>query len=313
MPPRGAAIRAEQLATVGRIAHTKFTSPEIGTLLDDLRGWGEQHDYDSFEASLIRVARARLGEGAPGAARAARRDVALRRAREPGLGRGAQGRTTSRRSCPSCARTSICASATSTASRSKRRAVRHRARRLRARHDDEGGAAHLRLPEGAPGAARQGGRRRAAATTRSRASTFALDAQKTFELEVVQRVRLHRRRVAARPDRASVRVRHRHHRHPHHDALLHRPPRRPLRDDARVRPRALRAPGRPGARAQRRSRAASRSACTSRRAGCGRTSSAARCRSGATSSRGCRSSSRRARRRRRRALVPRGERASSRR
>jgi len=56
MPPGGAAIRAEQLATVGRIAHTKFTSPEIGKLLDDLRGWSEQHEYDSFEASLVRVA-----------------------------------------------------------------------------------------------------------------------------------------------------------------------------------------------------------------------------------------------------------------
>jgi len=56
MPQKGAAMRAEQMATVGRIAHTKFISPEIGSLLDDLRGWGEQQDYDSFEASLIRVA-----------------------------------------------------------------------------------------------------------------------------------------------------------------------------------------------------------------------------------------------------------------
>jgi carboxypeptidase Taq len=56
MPTRGAAIRAEQLATVGRIAHLKFTSAEVGSLLDDLRDWGEQHEYDSFEASLIRVA-----------------------------------------------------------------------------------------------------------------------------------------------------------------------------------------------------------------------------------------------------------------
>jgi carboxypeptidase Taq len=55
MPPRGAAIRAEQLATVGRIAHEKFISPEIGKLIDDLRGWGEEQDYDSLEASLIRV------------------------------------------------------------------------------------------------------------------------------------------------------------------------------------------------------------------------------------------------------------------
>jgi carboxypeptidase Taq len=56
MPSGGAAIRAEQLATVGRIAHTKFISAEVGRLLDDLRDFGEQHEYDSFEASLIRVA-----------------------------------------------------------------------------------------------------------------------------------------------------------------------------------------------------------------------------------------------------------------
>jgi carboxypeptidase Taq len=57
MPRRGAGVRAEQLATVGRIAHQKFTSPEIGRLLDDLGPFEEQHEYDSFEASLIRVAR----------------------------------------------------------------------------------------------------------------------------------------------------------------------------------------------------------------------------------------------------------------
>src|SRR5436853_704263 len=56
MPSGGGAMRAEQLATVGRIAHTKFISPDVGRLLDDLRDWGEQHEYDSFEASLIRVA-----------------------------------------------------------------------------------------------------------------------------------------------------------------------------------------------------------------------------------------------------------------
>ncbi|HVW87856.1 MAG TPA: hypothetical protein VHC01_00185, partial [Gaiellaceae bacterium] len=56
MPPRGAAVRAEQLASVGRIAHEKFIAPEMGRLIDDLRGWAEQQDYDSFEASLVRVA-----------------------------------------------------------------------------------------------------------------------------------------------------------------------------------------------------------------------------------------------------------------
>src|SRR5581483_9788943 len=56
MPPRGASIRAEQLATVGRLAHDKFTSAEVGSLIDSLRSWGEELEYDSFEASLIRVA-----------------------------------------------------------------------------------------------------------------------------------------------------------------------------------------------------------------------------------------------------------------
>lgn len=56
MPARGAALRAEQLGTIGRIAHTKFIDPEIGRLLDGLAAWGEEHEYDSFEAGLIRVA-----------------------------------------------------------------------------------------------------------------------------------------------------------------------------------------------------------------------------------------------------------------
>jgi carboxypeptidase Taq len=55
MPRGGARLRAEQLATVGRIAHEKFTSAEVGRLLDELRGFGEEQEYDSFEASLIRV------------------------------------------------------------------------------------------------------------------------------------------------------------------------------------------------------------------------------------------------------------------
>jgi carboxypeptidase Taq len=56
MPPGGAAIRAEQLGTVGRIAHEKFIDPAVGSLIDDLHDWAEQHEYDSFEASLVRVA-----------------------------------------------------------------------------------------------------------------------------------------------------------------------------------------------------------------------------------------------------------------
>src|SRR5436309_2684647 len=57
MPARGASVRAEQMATVGRIAHDKFTAKEIGRLLDDLRPYEESLPYDSDEASLIRVTR----------------------------------------------------------------------------------------------------------------------------------------------------------------------------------------------------------------------------------------------------------------
>jgi carboxypeptidase Taq len=57
MPPRGAVMRAEQLATIGRIAHQTFTSPEIGRLLEQLEPFEQEHEYDSFEASLVRVVR----------------------------------------------------------------------------------------------------------------------------------------------------------------------------------------------------------------------------------------------------------------
>ncbi len=57
MPAKGAAVRAEQLATLNKIAHEKFTADEIGRLLDDLRPYADSLPYDSDEASLIRVTR----------------------------------------------------------------------------------------------------------------------------------------------------------------------------------------------------------------------------------------------------------------
>lgn len=57
MPPGGAHTRAEQQATVARIAHELFISPEIGRLLDDLQGYEASLPFDSDEASLIRVTR----------------------------------------------------------------------------------------------------------------------------------------------------------------------------------------------------------------------------------------------------------------
>jgi len=57
MPPGGAEARGRQMATLGRLAHEKFTDPAIGKLLDDLRPYEASQPYDSDEASLIRVTR----------------------------------------------------------------------------------------------------------------------------------------------------------------------------------------------------------------------------------------------------------------
>ena len=57
MPPGGNPARAEALATLGRIAHEKFTDDEIGALLEKLRPHEESLDPDSDDASLIRVTR----------------------------------------------------------------------------------------------------------------------------------------------------------------------------------------------------------------------------------------------------------------
>ena len=57
MPPLGAPGRAEQGATLVRLAHDLATAPELGTLFEELRGLEERNDPDSFEASVIRVTR----------------------------------------------------------------------------------------------------------------------------------------------------------------------------------------------------------------------------------------------------------------
>ena len=57
MPPGGGAVRAEQLATIERIQHEALTSDEMGRLLDELAPYEETLEYDSDEASLIRVVR----------------------------------------------------------------------------------------------------------------------------------------------------------------------------------------------------------------------------------------------------------------
>jgi carboxypeptidase Taq len=57
MPPTGAAIRAEQLTTLQRLAHERFSDDGLGRLLDELRPYEESLDAESDEASIIRVTR----------------------------------------------------------------------------------------------------------------------------------------------------------------------------------------------------------------------------------------------------------------
>ncbi len=56
MPAGGADSRAEQLATLTRVRHERLTDPELGRLIDELRPWAEQLDYDSDEAAMVRAA-----------------------------------------------------------------------------------------------------------------------------------------------------------------------------------------------------------------------------------------------------------------
>jgi carboxypeptidase Taq len=57
MPPGGAGVRAEQLATLNRLAHEALTSDEMGRLLDQLEPYEESLPHESDEASLIRIVR----------------------------------------------------------------------------------------------------------------------------------------------------------------------------------------------------------------------------------------------------------------
>jgi len=57
MPAGGAEARAAQLATLARMAHELFTSDTTGSLLEAAAREVDGADYDSDEASLVRVAR----------------------------------------------------------------------------------------------------------------------------------------------------------------------------------------------------------------------------------------------------------------
>ena len=93
MPALGGPARAEAIATLGRVAHEKFVDAEIGNLLDRLRPYEESLEYESDDASLIRVTRRDWEKARRDPDRPALGDAAGRGAGTPGLGRR-QGRTT---------------------------------------------------------------------------------------------------------------------------------------------------------------------------------------------------------------------------
>jgi len=57
MPRGGAPARADHLTTIRRLAHERFTAPEIGELLAELEDYERSLPYDSDDASLLRVTR----------------------------------------------------------------------------------------------------------------------------------------------------------------------------------------------------------------------------------------------------------------
>ena len=57
MPPGGVQSRAEQLSTLLRLSHERFTSEKVARLLAELEDELAGHSFDSDEASLVRVTR----------------------------------------------------------------------------------------------------------------------------------------------------------------------------------------------------------------------------------------------------------------
>jgi carboxypeptidase Taq len=57
MPPGGVQGRSDQLATLLRLSHVRFTADDVGKLLDDLENELNDEPYDSDAAGIVRVTR----------------------------------------------------------------------------------------------------------------------------------------------------------------------------------------------------------------------------------------------------------------
>ena len=143
MPPAGAAVRAERLATLERVAHERFVDGRIGELLDELGELEASLAYDSDDASLIRVTRrdwekarripvALAGEMTKAASEGMEAWVAARAANDYDAFRPWLDRHLELKRAPD------------RLLRTDRRAVRHPPRRLRARDLDGRGSGRVR-------------------------------------------------------------------------------------------------------------------------------------------------------------------------
>ena len=57
MPPGGVPLRGQMLATIQRLAHERFTSPELGHLLDAAAGELEQSPDEGEASRIFRITR----------------------------------------------------------------------------------------------------------------------------------------------------------------------------------------------------------------------------------------------------------------
>jgi carboxypeptidase Taq len=57
MPPGGVTARSDQLSTLLRLSHVRFTGDDVGRLLSELEDETAGRPFDSYEASLVRVTR----------------------------------------------------------------------------------------------------------------------------------------------------------------------------------------------------------------------------------------------------------------
>ena len=270
------------------IAHELATAPELGELLEELRGFEAEHPRESFEASVIRVTRRDYEKQ-----RRVPADLRAEMTRADSIGYQAWlegARSVRLRDLPPAARADDRAHArVHRLSRAVRRSVRPDARRPRARHEDGRGRGRLRSPPRRPRRDDRWAwraRRRLVPLRRlprrPPARVLARDARGVGDGRTV---------VATRRHRAPVRGLARAQRHSPHDATLPRQHQRGPLVSPRVRARRCTSARSTRATSARRSQTERRRRSTSRRADSGRTSSGGAFRHGSSSTRVCRSCS----------------------